>query len=344
MKTYEHPLSWQAIGRIVLTILIILMVWKIFDMLIVILVSAMLATALYPIVKKLQKRMPLSLATLLVVLLLLVPFVIMGATLIPSFATEFPKVLETLNKTINQSTILPSQLREIDLTQYAENIGNYLVHSTAAISGAVTATITVFFLTFYLIYDSERLLALLLSIFPKEKQKKIAALLKELGEVNGQYIRGNLLISLICGVVLYIGLLLLNIPFAAPLAIFAAITDLLPLIGSTLGMIPAVIIAFGISPLTAVFVIALYLIYQQIESSFLAPIIYNKTLNLSPALGFLAVIIGGALYGIAGAFLALPIAASLPAVIKYVREDWQENEENEVATKKQLKKYRQTTE
>ncbi|CAN5192501.1 hypothetical protein BH09PAT2_BH09PAT2_06030 [soil metagenome] len=325
MQTYEHPLSWQAIGRIVTTILIIFFIWKTFGILVLILVSAMLATALYPLVKKLNQKVSLFVSTLVVVLLLLVPFIILAATIIPSLINEFPSLLKTLDIIVSKSSILPPAIKNIDFAQYAQNAGVYLLQSTTIITSVATSILTLLFLTFYLIYDSKRLIVLALSIFPRNRRKKISLLFTELGEVNGQYIRGNLIISVICGLTIYVGLLLLNIPYAAPLAIFAAIMDLLPLIGSTIGMIPALIIGFAISPVTLLLVAALYLIYQQIENAFLGPAIYNKALNLSPALGFLAVIIGGALFNIVGAFLALPVAASLPAIIKYIREETEGN-------------------
>jgi len=135
--------------------------------------------------------------------------------------------------------------------------------------------------------------------------------------VTGKYIRGNILISVICGIIVYAGLVLLHVPFALPLALFAAIFDLLPLVGQTIGAIPAVIIGFGVSPITGVLVIILHLIYQQVENNIISPMIYNKALNLFPSVVFLSVLLGASLFGILGAFLSLPVAASIPAIIDY---------------------------
>lgn len=140
---------------------------------------------------------------------------------------------------------------------------------------------------------------------------------KEITFVIGKYIRGNLLISVICGIVLFVGLTILQVPFALPLAIFAAAIDLLPLVGGTIGAIPAMIIGFGVSPLTGILVLILHLLYQQAENAIISPMIYNKALNLYPSVIFLSVLIGGSLFGILGAFLSLPIAASIPAIIEY---------------------------
>ena len=138
-----------------------------------------------------------------------------------------------------------------------------------------------------------------------------------IGDVTGRYISGNLLISLICIVVVGVGLVALHVPYAVPLALFAGLLDLLPLVGSTIGAIPAVIIAFSVSPSTGFLAIILYIAYQQIESAFISPIIYNKALNLSSAVGFLSVIVGASLFGVLGAFLALPFAASIPVLVRY---------------------------
>jgi predicted PurR-regulated permease PerM len=320
MTRIDHSLSWQSIGRIVGTMLILYIVWKTLNILLLILISVMLATALYPLVKLLSRRLPHILANLIVILLLAVPFFILGLSLVPSFTNELPPLIKTLGIIISTAPYIPPALREVDFTQYAQNVGSYVLQSTTIVSSIVTAILTLLFLTFYLMLDAEQLLKLLISLFPRNRQKRIAQLLSELGNVNGQYIRGNLIISLICGIIIYAGLFFLHIPFALPLALFAAILDLLPLVGATIALIPAIIIALSISPVTAILVAGLYIVYQQIEGAILAPSIYNKALKLSPALGFLAVILGAALYGVVGAFLALPVAASLPAILRFAEE------------------------
>jgi predicted PurR-regulated permease PerM len=96
--------------------------------------------------------------------------------------------------------------------------------------------------------------------------------------------------------------------------------DLLPLIGSIIGLVPAAIIAFSISPITGILVVVLFLVYQQFENNILAPNVYNKVLSLSPTLSFVAVIIGSSLLGIVGAFIALPVAASIPTILKFMTD------------------------
>jgi predicted PurR-regulated permease PerM len=174
-------------------------------------------------------------------------------------------------------------------------------------------------MTYYLLVDGDRLHGLLSSIMPGHNQNKLEIISDELAKISGQYIRGNLLISLVCSIVTFTGLFLLQIPYALPLAIFAGILDLLPLIGSTIGAVPAVLISLTLSPLKGLLAIALFILYQEFENDILAPNVYKQVLNLIPFLSFIAVIIGSLLFGIAGAFLALPIAAGVPTILNYFK-------------------------
>ncbi|HUQ85875.1 MAG TPA: AI-2E family transporter [Candidatus Limnocylindrales bacterium] len=321
VKFQEHPFSFGAIIRIVVSLVAVYLIWKASGILLVILISIMLATALFPVVKKVNQKLPLGISALLVVLLLVLPFFLIGATALPSLISEFPDLLKKVNSLLNDSLFLPESLRNIDFNQYVERGGKYILESTGLITHIISSAIAIFVLTFFLLVDSERLTSIFLSLFDRSTRARVKSLLIKLGEINGQYIRGNLLISLICGVIIYTGLLILQVPYAMPLAIFTAIFDLLPLVGSSIGAIPAVILAFSVSPLTGFLTLALYLIYQQLEGTVIAPAIYNKALKLSPALGFLAVLIGSSLFGIVGAFLALPFAASLPAITDFMHDE-----------------------
>ncbi len=315
----EHTISWRSIFRIILTGLFILLCIKLVGVVLIIVVSMMVAAAFSPIVNKLKTKMPIALASVLVMLALLSPIVIVSISIIPNLIQQFPDILHTINSTLGKMTILPSSIRELDLTQYTSNIASYILQSTSKITSFITTFITVVFLTLYFLIDSEKLLSLIYSFVPENYNEKAKQLVAEVSRVNGQYIRGNLLISVICGIVIFIGLSILKVPYAGSLALFAAIVDLLPLVGAFLGAVPAVILAFSISPLIGILTIALFLIYQQVENNLLAPNIYTRALDLSPALSFISVIIGASLFGMFGAFIALPVAASLPTIINFIK-------------------------
>ncbi len=316
----EHTVSWKTIFRVLTTVLAVYLSFRLVNIILVILTSIMLAAAFHPIVTRLKRYMPNTLAAAIVILLLLSPIVLIAFAVLPNLIDQFPQILATVSTILNKTTVLPPALRNVDLTQYASNVGSYLLRSTSIITNAVTTFFTTIFLTLYLLVDSERLTKLMTDSIPDGQEHKFQAFIARVSQINGQYIRGNLLISVICGILIFLGLTILNIPFAASLALFAALTDLLPLIGAFIGAAPAVIIGFSISPTIGILVIGLFLIYQQFENNILAPNIYTRALDISPALSFISVLVGGALFGMFGAFIALPIAASIPSAIRFVRD------------------------
>ena len=319
-KGSEHPLSFRALGRIVIVGIIVLLAWKAQSILVSILIALILATAVYPLVQRLNKRMPMLLSTIIVFFLLIIPFVLLIVFVVPDFIQQVPDMVVTIRESIAHFSFVPNSVRTFDLFAYISQHTSNIVDSTTTVALSIFSVVTVFFLTFYFVLDHERFLKLFLEIFPEDEQGKIKRLLLELAQVNGKYIRGNLIISCICAAVLFIALVVLGIPYALPLAIFAGILDLLPLIGSTLGSLPALIIAFAISPVKGCIVLGVHLLYQQSENTIISPLIYNKALSLSPALSFLSVVIGAGLFGILGAFLALPVAASIPPLLRFARD------------------------
>lgn len=318
MEKFEHVFSWEALTRIVIMGVLVFLCWKTFSILPVILISLVLTAAFYPAVKKLQNKtkMPLILCIFLVLIIPIIPIVIFGFIFIPRIAAEIPVLLGSINNVIGHSQFLSSFLKDFNIITYLQSHFDYTT-ATVNITLILISIITTVILTFFLMYDLERLSKLFLSNVDSKEKDKIKDLINEISLVTGKYIRGNLLISVICGIIVYIGLVLLHVPFALPLALFAAIFDLLPLVGQTIGAIPAVIIGFGVSPITGVLVIVLHLIYQQVENNIISPMIYNKALNLFPSVVFLSVLLGASLFGILGAFLSLPVAASIPVIIDY---------------------------
>ncbi len=314
----EHTVSWRSIFRILLVLGILFLIWELQSVLMMVLLSLMLAAALYPLVGYLNKKLPLTLSAVLVTILVLLPFVFTFFLLISTFVEQLPALLATINTVIKTSPVAPDVIKQIDFTQYAQGTGNYILQSTSKITSVFASFLTIIFLNIYILIDFKNVHPAIKAIVSEEKHTDMETLFKKIVTINGQYIRGNLLISLICGIVITTGLLIIGIPYAIVLGIFAGIVDLLPLIGALIGMTPAVILAFSISPTTGILVLALFLLYQQFENNVLAPTIYNKVLALSPTLSFLAVLIGGSLFGIIGAFIALPIAASLPTVISFL--------------------------
>jgi predicted PurR-regulated permease PerM len=197
-------------------------------------------------------------------------------------------------------------------------LGN-LFSSTGAIAvsaaGLVAALATVLTLTFFLLLGSERYVNAGVGLFPEAHQPLVRRLLtRSAGAISG-YITGNLAISVICGVITFVVLLILGMPYAAPLALLVAVLDLIPLVGATLGGALLVVVGLFVEPWKALVLLVYIVLYQQVEGSVLQPLVYSKAVQLNGLVILIALLVGGQLLGIPGALLAIPVAEIIRIVV-----------------------------
>lgn len=319
MTTQEETFSWKALIRILTMGLLIILAWQASSAIVMILISIVMAVSLYPMARALSKKtgLPFLASIFLVLIIILVPFIFLGFSFIPAFIEQFPDLLKVISSIISRLTFLPPSVANFNIGQFLQANYSSLIASTQTVALFFFNLLTIVIMTVYFIYEYDQLVELILNFVPSHRKTKLKALLLEIADVMGKYIRGHLVISLICGVVNFIGFSLIGIPFALPLAILCGILDLLPIVGQSIGAIPVLIIGFSISPLKGILVLILNIAYQQVENAFIAPVIYKKVLDLFPSIIMVSVIIGGSLFGILGAFLALPVAAVIPVIIRY---------------------------
>jgi predicted PurR-regulated permease PerM len=203
------------------------------------------------------------------------------------------------------------------------------------VAGFVAALATVLTLTFFLILGSERYVNAGVGLFPEAQQPLVRRLLEQSAGAISGYVTGNLAISLICGVTTFVVLLILGMPYAAPLALLVAVLDLVPLVGATLGGALLVIVGLFVEPWKAVVLLVYIVVYQQVESNLLQPIVYSKAVQLNGLVILIALLVGGQLLGIPGALLAIPVAEIIRIVVTEVlayRRTRQEPNEPAVAS------------
>lgn len=218
-----------------------------------------------------------------------------------------------LSKKLNQQAAkLPSKLGSAAST---------LQDITVGVFGALVKLVTVLTMTFFLLVDGGRMLGFLLRIRGPTEEERLRAVFEDIYRSTAGYVAGNLLISLIAGVTTYITLSLLDVPFAAPLAVLMAFLDLIPLVGATIGGVAiGIVTAFNDFPTSTIVWVVVFLIYQQVENNLLQPLIYKRTVDVSPLLVIVSILIGSTLLGVLGALVAIPVAAALQIV---VRDFWQ---------------------
>ena len=182
-------------------------------------------------------------------------------------------------------------------------------------AGFLAALATVLTLTFFLLLGGERYASAGVGLFPERHRPLVRRILgQSAGAISG-YVTGNLAISVICGVTTFVVLLALGMPYAAPLALLVAVLDLVPLVGATLGGALLVVVGLFVEPWMAAVLLVFVLVYQQVESNFLQPIVYSKAVQLNGLVILIALLVGGQLLGIPGALLAIPVAEIIRIVV-----------------------------
>ena len=157
---------------------------------------------------------------------------------------------------------------------------------------------------------------------PDEREQRVRRVANDLSDAIGGYVFGNFVISVLAGLVTYVTLTILGVPFAVPLAILFGFFDLIPLVGATIGaIIIGIVVAFAVAfPLGVIVWAIVSIAYQQIENNLVQPVVYGRTVVIHPLIVIVAVLVGAALLGILGALVAIPVAAGLQSL---ARDLWQ---------------------
>src|SRR5215216_6822827 len=235
----------------------------------------------------------------------------------PEGPTEYIKGLAQQNGLGGLFERFSDQIKDLrdELGALLRNIFSSTGAIAVSAAGFVAALATVLTLTFFLLVGSERYVNAGVGLFPEAHRPLVRRLLEQsAGAVSG-YISGNLAISVICGITTFVVLLILGMPYAAPLALLVAVLDLIPLVGATLGGALLVVVGLFVEPWKAVVLLVYIVVYQQAEGSLLQPIVYSRAVHLNGLVILIALLVGGQLLGIPGALLAIPVAEIIRIVI-----------------------------
>src|ERR671911_257616 len=342
----EAPTSQvvRTVAAALLTVVVVLvalfLLWQVRTFIGWLVISLFLAAVLNPAVNWLQRRhrlikRPLAIAlTYLGVLVVLLFVVVIFLPLLLDQVNGFIKFVNTAAqapegptqyiKGLAKENGLGGLVQRIDVElsdlrkELGDALGN-LFSATGQIAisaaGFVAALATVLTLTFFLILGGERYVDAGVGLFAERHQPLVRRILGQAAGAISGYVTGNLAISLICGVTTFVVLLLLGMPYAAPLALLVAVLDLIPLVGATLGGTLLVIVGLFVEPWKAAVLLVFVLVYQQVESNFLQPIVYSKAVQLNGLVILIALLVGGQLLGIPGALLAIPVAEIIRIVV-----------------------------
>src|SRR5262245_24624738 len=295
-----------------------------------VLIALFIAVSLDPAVRMLTRRgMRRGLAVLVIFLVaagLVTAFLV---SVIPAMihqfqllVHDFPGYFASLQErsarlhVVSDRFHLPSKIQGL-LTSLPGRLGSGLLGYTRRLFGALASALTVAVLTIYFMTDLPRLRRGVRQLFPKAHRARFGRIADVMVDKVGDYMIGNLLISLAAGLASFAVFTILGMPFAVPLAFVVAVCDLSPMIGATLGAVVCVLAALLTTELwpTTVIVAIFFVAYQQLENYVIAPRILRHTVSMSAAAVLLAALIGGTVLGLVGALMAIPIAAALKVVL-----------------------------
>lgn len=313
-------ISYKTIIFITVFILGLWLIFLIKDLLLILFASIILMSALTPLVKLFVRwRVPKPLSIALTYLIILGVVVGIFATILPPLIEQTTTLIVTLPPLLSQFFNVTSIDKSVVSQEFA-NLSRNFVTLTFVVFDNLITIIFLLVITFYLLLEKEGLENRVARLFIG-REAKVRKSMIQIEEKLGAWLRGQIILSLIIGLLSYIGLLVLNIPYALPLAVIAGIMEVIPVIGPIVSAIPSILIALTISPILSLAVAAMFFIIQQVENHLIVPQVMKRAVGLNPLVVILAIAIGSRLLGFAGALLAVPISVVLQIVVTQIIEE-----------------------
>ncbi len=329
---------WRVVLIAVLAVLLYFVRRDLIATLMPFLYSAILAFLLDPLITMLEKkgvgRVWSSLATVLLIFLLLVLFSIL---FIPSLIRDLSAMLKHLTGGVNNLKVMLDELMKwlgemlgdtVDLdsefsklsSQGIQLLRDMLTRLVSSL-GSLVDILLVPVITFYLLKDKEPIFKALISLFSPARRARLQLLGNEIRKLLRGYVRGKIIISAMVGLLIGLGCLLLGLPNALTIGLVVGVFDLIPYFGPWLGgMLPVLIALLSPAPIKALWVLLLILLVQQTESGLITPRVISHRVGLHPLAVMFSVMFFGAVMGIPGMVLGVPLMAVLIALVKYWRK------------------------
>lgn len=334
----------------VLAVLFFIYIYKSFLMVrtitLSILVAAMLAYFLNPMVKSVRKKLKISdtLAILTVFLIVILIFLILGFTVFPKtisdiknliikFPEYYKQTLESINDFFNQYELFKGINLDNELIidniskiykKQTTNAVNLLVNSAKNVMSFVFSLVLTPIFAFYFLKDKDKIKERFKAMIPEARKERLIRLFSNIHNDMTKYIIGKIKMAIFVGFATFIMLLALGVEFSFVIGIITCVADIVPYVGPLMGLIPAFVFAFIDSPIKALWIFVLYILIQWVENNIVGPKILSKETGFHPIVVLFLLILGAALFGFLGMILSAPIAL----VIKTVYNEYVINKNN----------------
>jgi predicted PurR-regulated permease PerM len=327
------------LGILILTGIALWVIWIARHVLTWVLISLFLALALNPLVDLLQRHglrrrghavgvaYLMALAAVAGIAALFIPTLV---DQVNNFANKVPDYIDELTKGRGRLGFLETKYHIVERVKDAINSGGVkklvgigggaALSVTKSVLTAVAAVVTIIFMTLFMLLEGKNWMDRIYGLLPEHQQPRWRAVGHDIYRTVGGYVNGNLLISLIAGVSSGVVLFIVGVPYAVALGLVVALLDLIPLAGATIAAIVVVLVAVAANGVTAGIIVGVFfVVYQQVENHILQPIVYGRTVQLSPLAVLIAVLVGAEVAGVLGALGAIPVAGAIQVLLV----DWQ---------------------
>lgn len=310
-----------------------------------ILIAVVAAFVLNPVVTMLTRvplgtnkyHLPRSIAILVAFLLTAIVLTVITTFVLLPFINEFNNLVIDLPKLINRIGSLtliieqranlaqvPDNIRSVindalgGAISYAIGLMRSAINTAFAFATQIIELVVVPVLVYYFLKDWQIIKSSIVNLFPRANRTKVVTIIEEMAAVMSNYIRGQVLISVIMGLLVFSGMYFLKMDYPLVLGLLATLTETIPIIGPIIGAIPAILLAYLASPVLAMKVAAFYIIIHQIENHIVVPNIMGHTIELHPVVIIICLLIGGHMYGIVGMIVAVPVAALSKVLFRHL--------------------------
>lgn len=315
---FELTISLRTIAKILVVIFIVWLLIQLLQVVGIVFVALVLASAIDPMVDSLQhRRIPRVFAILIIYAVLIGVVSLVVALLVPlltdqiqQFSSSLPNLYDRIIAGIDTNDVGLTQSIQDFLNTVNSSLGKIadgIFSGLASVFGGIFSFVGILVLTFYFALEERGLRRFIRAVSPKQYHEMLGQLLSKIQCRLGDWLRGQLTLGVIIGALSFIGLSILGVKYALLLALIAGLTEFIPYAGPIIGAIPAVLLAFADSPLKALFVIILYVVIQQLENTIIQPKIMARVTGLNAVIIIIVMLAGAKLGGIAGVILAIPM-------------------------------------
>lgn len=324
MKFNELENSTKIILKVILAGLLLAFLWVVRDIVFILLLSLILASAMEPMVDYFnEKKIPRAVSVLVTYLLFfgLVGLIIFLA--IPPLVSQFALFKDSIPQNISslQDRLSSLGFGNVDFSDFITSAfsnpggGKTVLSQTFGVFNSLFSFISVLVISFYLVAEEKGMKKFVATLLPAHHQEFTLGIIEKIQKKMGLWVLGQLILSISIFLLTWLGLSILGIKYAFILAIFAGLLEVIPYIGPFLSAVPAMFIAFIQNPPLLFAVALLYLLIQKTEGYILVPKVMEKTVGTSPLAVLLAVLIGFKLAGVVGLLIAVPLVSAITVVV-----------------------------